>query len=173
MKSIDRKNFTVIGTIAKTHGTKGEFKILLDFPITLKEWVFVEIQQKPVPFFLEQIKQSFNEEAIIKLKGINSPEAGEKLVGFELLLPKKQVKSAGNLMVNDLIGYDLIDEHVGFIGTITMIEEFPKQLMLQTIYNGNTLLIPAIEPILQEINDDDQVVYIDLPEGYLEAFSDS
>ncbi len=170
MKSINRKDFTTIGFITKTHGTKGELKVTFDFPIKLKEWIFVELQQKPVPFFLEQVKQSFQEEAIIKLKGINTPETAEKLSGLTLLLPKKQIKAAGSLLVNDIVGYDLIDDNLGYIGKIVAIEEYPKQIMLVTTFKENSILIPAVEPILQEINDDDEVVYLQLPDGFLNAF---
>jgi 16S rRNA processing protein RimM len=171
VKSINRKDFSIVGFIAKTHGTKGELKVIFDFPVTLKEWVFVELQQKPVPFFLEHIKQSFQDEAIIKLNGINTRETAEKLKGLTLLLPKKQIKANGNLKIKNFLGYDLIDETIGFIGKIEAIEEYPKQIMLFTTYKGNSILIPAIEPILTETNDDEKVIYIKLPEGFLEALS--
>ena len=36
----------VAGTVAKTHGTKGEFKIVTDIKVKLTEWAFLEIREK-------------------------------------------------------------------------------------------------------------------------------
>ena len=79
-----------LGYILKTHGIHGELLIYLDTDnpeeYKLLESVFVEIKQKLVPFFIEQIKVNDNK-AIIRFQEIDNLEAAEKLKGLTLYLP--------------------------------------------------------------------------------------
>jgi len=41
------------------------------------------------------------------------------------------------------------------------------QILLKTTYKGNECLIPAIEPIIQGIDEEEEVIEVELPEGIL------
>ena len=71
MKSIQKKDFIAAGTVAKTHGTQGELKLVTQIKIKLMKWAFLEIQGKPVPFYIERAQNTTLEEWLIKLKGID------------------------------------------------------------------------------------------------------
>ena len=107
MKSIQRKDFIVVGVVEKAHGTKGELKFSFEQKIQLKEWVFIEINEKPVPFFIQSVSPN---QTIIKLEGINSPDEAERFVNRNILFPSTQAKRRTRSVDVNVKGYLIIDE---------------------------------------------------------------
>ncbi len=99
MKTINRKDFVEIGSVVKAHGTKGELKVVLTREINFKDWAFLEIREKPVPFYIKSYKHLFEEEAFLKFEGINDLETASKLVGYNLLAPLKGLKKVTPLII--------------------------------------------------------------------------
>ncbi len=168
MKSIARKDFTAAGTVDKTHGTKGDLQITFTSNKPIKEWAFLEIQGKPVPFYVEQVKPTFDDAAIIKLQDVNSVEQAQAYIGRTLLLPIGKRKKADIYAEDDFTGFILIDERLGNIGVVEGIEEYPNQLLIRTTYNEQEVLIPAVDAFIEEINETKQTIYLKLPEGLLD-----
>ena len=84
IKSIARKDFIQAGSVDKTHGTKGELRISLTTDKSFKEWAFLEIQGKPVPFYIQSLQPTFDDGALLKLRDINSVEKASEFVGRTL-----------------------------------------------------------------------------------------
>jgi 16S rRNA processing protein RimM len=167
MKSIARKDFIVAGTVDKTHGTKGDLRISLSIDKPFKEWAFLEIQGKPVPFYIKSIQTTFDDGALLRLQDIDSIEKASVYVGYTLLAlrgkRKKEVYAE-----DDFAGFKLIDEKLGEIGEVESLEEYPNQLLIKTHFKGEEVLIPAVEAFIQEINEAERTIYLQLPEGLLE-----
>lgn len=168
MKSIRRKDFIIVGTIAKTHGVKGEIRVQLDTPVKIHEWAFPEIREKPVPFYVEQVSNPSKEEAILKLQGIQTVEEAEKLVGYALLAPKANVKRKKKEVDMNLNGFLLIDEQAGEIGTIKDLQHIAKQMLFVVDYKGKEIMIPAAEDFITDIDEEQEIIYLDLPEGLMD-----
>ena len=169
MKSINKKDFIQIGSVLKVHGTKGELKVILNLDIEFNEWAFLEIREKPVPFYIESCKHQFQEEAFLKLREINTMEEASKYVGYAVLALKKSIKKAAlNQLDDSILHYKIIDSKFGEMGIVDEIIEMPMQVLLKTTFNGQELLIPAVEPILTDITDKKKIVYIQMPEGLLD-----
>lgn len=167
MKSINRKDFIDIGSVVKTHGTKGEIRVSFTRQVQLKQWAFLEFQGKPVPFYIESTNGE-KEEPVLKLEGIDSPAAAQRLVGRVALFPAKQVKRSKAAEVADVIGFKLIDKTQGFIGFLEAIEELPQQTLLVTTYQGKELMIPAVEAFILDIDPEKEEVLLELPAGLLD-----
>lgn len=167
MKSIARKDFIAVGSIDKTHGTKGELRITLTSDKPINEWAFLEIQGKPVPFKVESFSPTFEDGAIIKLRGIDKMEQAEPFVGYIILLPKGKRRKGEVYTEDDFTGFSLVDEKLGEIGVVESIEEFPNQLLIKTTYNGNEVLIPAVEAFIAEINEETRTILLNLPDGLI------
>jgi 16S rRNA processing protein RimM len=169
IKSIARKDFTAIGTIDKTHGTKGELRITLSSDRKLKEWAFLEIQGKPVPFYIQSVQPTFDDGAILKLRDIHLVEQAAPFVGRTLLLPIGKRKKNELLTEDDFTGFDLVDIHLGFIGKVEAIETFPNQLLIRTSYKGAEVYIPAVDAFIIEIDEQKQTIQLELPDGLLDT----
>jgi 16S rRNA processing protein RimM len=167
MKSISRADFIDIGTVQKSHGTKGEVKLIINENVQLKKWAFLEFQGKPVPFYIEHISGS-KEEPIIKLEGIESPAISQQLQGKNVLYPANLIKTGKAKKVGTVIGYRLIDRFFGEIGVLEAIQELPHQTMLVCHYKGKEVLIPAVDDFIMDIDSRKKTVLMNLPEGFLE-----
>lgn len=169
MKSINRKDFIEAGTIAKTHGTKGEIKVITTTKIKFTEWAFLQIREKPVPFYiLSQHMPTANEYHLL-LQGINSLEEAQEYVGYTLLVQKsKSQKSSQNAF--NLNGFLLVDNVIGTIGKIAAIEELPQQIMFVTHYKEKQVLIPMVEDFIADIDEEKEIIYLNLPEGFWDLY---
>lgn len=169
MKTIRRQDFLEVGSVVKVHGTKGELKFNLTRGIKLKEWAFLEFRGKPVPFMVEWHKADMQEEVILKLQGIDSMDAAATYIGRTLLLPKKQVKKESDIDTSlQLEGFMLIDDELGEIGLIEEVIENQFQALARISYKGTHVLIPLVEEIISEIDEEEKRIYASLPEGILE-----
>lgn len=169
MKSVDKKDFAGVGVLVKTHGIKGEFKLSLNVPqeITEKEWVMLEIQAKPVPFFVESIRYSSPDEAIVKLRGVDSISEASEFLGFRMLLPKNMISNPEAFIDNHLLGYMLIDAVAGALGELHSLHEMPTQTLFETTFHGKQCLIPAVREFISFIDERKKEIHLRLPEGLL------
>jgi 16S rRNA processing protein RimM len=158
------------GTVVKTHGTKGEFKIVTDIKVKLTEWAFLEIREKPVPFYIEQAQAAHHDEWLVKLQGINSMEQAQAYLGFKLLVPKTKGKTKPKAGDFNLNGFKLVDINLGEIGEIVATEELPQQTMLITHYKEQQVMIPMVEAFIHDVNEEQEIIYLNLPEGFFELY---
>jgi len=168
MKSIFINDFVVVGSVLKSHGTKGEIKISTNQVVKFTKWAFLEIREKPVPFLVTQYNQSQPKEWILKLDGINGLDQSDDLVGYQVLLPKSKTIKTPKTYLFNLNGFTLIDKNLGTIGKITNIEELPQQTMMVTQFQNKDIMIPMVEAFILEVDEDKEIIYIELPEGFLE-----
>ena len=48
--------------------------------------------------------------------------------------------------------------------------EFPMQLIAKCIYQENEIMFPLNDDIVIEINEDEKMIFVDLPEGLLDVY---
>lgn len=167
IKSIARKDFISIGTVDKTHGTKGELRITFTSNKPIKEWAFLEIQGKPVPFYVQSLHATFDDEALLKLKDVDSVDKASEYVGMTVLQHRGKRSKSDLHVEDDFTGFALFDKVLGPIGIVEGIEEYPNQLLIKTRYLGTEVLIPAVEAFITEIDEAKRTIYLQLPEGLL------
>jgi 16S rRNA processing protein RimM len=166
-------NCISIGRLAKTHGYKGAIKIELQNNITLnkpngtKEPVFLEINQKPVPFFYTHW-EGMNNMPIVQFEDITDEEKAKKLIGLTVLVPKTWVEVDDSVSVADLINFTVVDEVHGKLGFINNYMETPAQTLLYMLQNGRETMIPFVDEFIIEIDWDNQTIYTHLPDGLLD-----
>jgi 16S rRNA processing protein RimM len=167
IKSIARRDFITIGTIDKTHGTKGEMRISITSGKPIKEWAFLEIQGKPVPFYVQSLHATFDDDALLKLKDVDSVESASAYVGMTILQLRGKRSKSDLHAEDDFTGFTLFDVHLGPIGIVEAIEEYPNQLLIRTRYLGTEVLIPAVEAFITEIDETKRTIFLQLPDGLL------
>lgn len=168
MKSISRKDFILAGSVLKSHGTRGEIKAGLDQLIKWTEWAFLEIQGKPVPFYIEQ-RSGSAEQPILKLRGVKNTEEARLLEGAGVLIPARGRKSRSENLP-DVTGFHLIDSRLGDIGSVVELVEMPGQWMLVGERNNaekDEILVPFVDELVTGVDDEQQTIFLDLPEGMI------
>ena len=162
-----------VGQIVKAHGIKGEIVLDLDgnhSDILLElESVFVEVNQKLIPFFIDDISVT-DKRAIIKFEDINSSEDTKSLMKKNVFISNDYLPEdeEDRFYYEELIGFKIQDQNQGEIGTVTDFIERPGQDLLVGEHSGKEFYIPVDTAIILEADRDKKVLITDLPEGLLE-----
>ncbi len=166
-----------IGKIAATFGIKGELILVHALAkkliLTKVEAIFVEeVKGSFIPYFLNVSKAKSTTESFISLEGIISKEQGHRLVSKPVwLLDADFRRLAGKQSPISLLGYQLINQEEP-IGTIEEVIEQPHQVLLKITYQSKEALIPLHDQTLQKIDRKEGKVYVTLPDGLLEIYTE-
>lgn len=162
------------GQIIKAHGYKGEVQvdIFLESPEVLEnlESVFVEINQKLVPFFIEEIRIG-EKRAIIKFEDVDTEEDARFLLKKNILISSDIIgedESDDLIAYNALVGFKVVDKNKGELGVIEDFIERPGQDLLIMKYQEKEIFIPVDENIILKMQPRKKVLQVNLPEGLLE-----
>jgi 16S rRNA processing protein RimM len=150
-----------VGFVLKSHGFNGQIRIHLDDNFIPKEFLFLEINEKYVPFAI----QYFNKEAsILKLKDFDTIEQINEIISLPILdlvsKPKKEAES--------IIGYTLVNNETGETYPITDIIEYPGNVLIEFRNGYKDSLIPFNEDFISNINHSEQKIFASFPDGILD-----
>ena len=164
-----------LGHVIKAHGIKGEVGILLDvdFPEHYKnlESVFVEIDQKLVPFFISNITIRKNK-AVVKFEDVKDIEAAEALKERSLYLPLDQLPRLKDdqFYYHEIIDFAVVDAMHGRLGLVSGVYSLPGQDLLVVSCNNKEVLIPVKDEIITRVDRKAREIHVKLPEGLLEVY---
>ena len=166
-----------LGYVIKTHGLDGEVSILLDVDVPddyhALESVFLAAKgsETLVPFFLEHIVIQQNK-ALVKFEDIDTIEQAEPLVKAELYLPLTSLPALSDdqYYYHEIIGFQVIDQQLGNLGTIKDVYSTAGQDLIAMDYQGKEALIPINDNIVVGVDKAQSAVHVDLPEGLLEVY---
>lgn len=164
-----------LGYFAKTHGTKGELLLFLDVdePLAYSELnaLFVELNRQLVPYLIRQINVQ-GKKAIVLLQNIDHIENAQKLVGKKVYLPLEVLPSLpeSDFYYHEVIGFTLVDENKGNLGTVNQIYEGATQDLIGMEYKGKEILIPVVDEIVLNLDRQNKLLHVRLPEGLLEIY---
>lgn len=164
-----------LGYVIKKHGVKGEVSVLLDvdFPEEYSELesVFVEINQKLVPFFIEAI-QIRDDKAVIKFEDIDDGPAADELKAKRVFLPLSTLPELdpGKFYYHQVVGYTVKDQKLGEVGIITGIFTSNMQDLITVDHDGTEILIPINDDIVHDADHENKILNVDLPEGLMDVY---
>ncbi len=165
-----REDCSKIGYIAKPHGIAGNIILRLNGnfadEIEPGEPLFVEFDGTLVPFFIEEITPQENR-AIVKLEFINSePEASKLSSKSAFYSTKVSEISFDNASLFE--SFSIQDKNSGKEGRI--LEYLPDELnpLFRTIFNEKEFLIPVLSDFILNIDKENKIIQMNLPEGLLD-----
>ncbi|PJZ51665.1 ribosome maturation factor RimM [Leptospira adleri] len=169
-----------LGQLGKPFGIKGFLRfnvretVLTEFklPIQLK-------LRKPDPNFPEKEitvleLQPHTGKFIVRIEGIDSPEAAERLTGGILLLPAHllpKIQTKDEFYISDLIGLEAVDQSGNKLNwTLREVLENPAHPILAfTQKEGPEILIPFIHIYVGEVDLEKKTVALIHPEVWNEV----
>lgn len=167
-----RNNYVACGTVVKTHGTSGHIKV--DFSDHFnhnyheRDWLFIAIEQKPVPFFIERFIDTDDGLSEFQLEDISTPEEALSLVKHSVLYPIDQLGDwqKNPLVFSTLNGYEVYDQNGNYQGVIQGVEEQADQFLL-TIEKADetTFMAPCQEDLVYTVDHQQRYLKILIPEG--------
>ncbi|MEX1003309.1 MAG: ribosome maturation factor RimM [Crocinitomicaceae bacterium] len=165
-----------LGSIARLHGYKGEVSIFLDVdhPREYKhlESVFVEIDGKLVPFFLEHLFLRNKGFAVVKFETIDSVKKASRLLKCGLYLPLDLLPETAEdeYYFFEIVGFKVIDNIHGEIGLVQQVLDLSGNPVIQIDFEGREILIPKQDEFIKKVDKEERIVYIEAPEGLIDMY---
>ena len=157
-----------VGTIGGVHGIHGEMKLhlLTDHPehLTTIRQVFLGNSDEPVKLLGVRFHGGG---ALIRLQGIDTPEAAQPLGGLTVRILATDAKplEPGEYFLFQLIGLAAHDESGTEIGTVTDLIETGSHdvLVIQPVQGGDDILVPNHPEYVIEISPERGRIDLRLP----------
>lgn len=158
-----------IGRLGKVHGVVGELTFLIDddvFDRTDADYLILEVDGILVPFFIEEYRFKTDSTVLMKFDGIDTQDKARELTGCDVYFPRSASDDADTLSWAEIIGYQLVDSTKGTnVGRIAAIDDTTLNTLFE-LEDGR--LIPASDELISDIDKENRIIKISLPEGILE-----
>lgn len=161
-----------IGQIINVHGFRGEVKV---YPLTddvnrfkkLKE-VFLEENNRLIKYEVEGVKFLSNT-IVMKLKGIDTEEAANKLRNFYIKVDRKSAVKLprDTYFICDLIDLEVYDDNGLLLGKVKDVLQTGSNDVYVVQTADKDILIPALKEVVREIDIRNGKITVKLPEGLI------
>lgn len=166
-----------LGHFSRKHGYKGQLVAVFDTDrpeaYTELESVFVERHGELIPFFIEEISRNSKGHFILSLEDIE-PDEAEELVGREIWLPLSFLPplAGKSFYYHEVIGFSVYDDSNQLIGTLKQMLDGAGQSLFQIEgEKGESILVPAVDDFIMELNRKEKILRLSLPPGLLELYA--
>jgi len=164
-----------IGYITKTKGLKGEVQLFFEYdePELLElDVVFADINGKMVPFFVSSYKLQTNNTGNFYFDDVDHIDKAQLLLRKKIYLPlaKMPERSDDDFSYEDLVGYLVNDENLGELGEILEVNEYPQQFVATMSYKNKEVMFPLNEDMIVEIDEEEALLRVLLPDGLLDIY---
>lgn len=164
-----------LGKITRRHGLAGNVILKLDTDqpklYNKLESIFVEINGLLVPFFIE--KSAWSKLDALNIAFKNSSEAlVDQSLGKSVYLPLDSLPklSGKQFYYHEVVGFGILDENDNDCGVIRSINDQTAQNYFVTNLDGKEVVIPLIKDWIIEVNREERIIKMQLPEGLIDVF---
>ena len=170
---MQKEDCFLFGTVFKLHGYKGNVKILnenytsIDFSAI--EYFLIEQENFLVPYFTKKISSVQPNIILVTLDEIDSEEKAKKLNKKKVYLPKKHLKeyNFNSNLKEKLIGYTVIDIHLGLLGKVIYINTQTPQKLIYVKKDLIEFCFPMNEEFIKQTNSAKKTLTVKIPEELL------
>jgi 16S rRNA processing protein RimM len=162
--------YLIIGRVLKPWGVRGEIKIeiLTEFPERFASLHQVFLGDDAKLFSVDRARRH-GKSALLKLKGIDSPEDADELRDqlVQVALEDAVKLPPGKLYLYQLIGLRVVTTEGDALGEITDVLDTGANDVYVVQDGAREILIPAIEDVVKEINLERREVKIKMMAGLI------
>ena len=166
--STTEPEYITIGQILAPWGVRGKIRVAVttDFPRRFTPGARVYINRQPMTIDSAQWHKG---RVIIKLSGIDSVAAAQKLRGQAIEIPRSQlaVLPEGEYYLFQIIGLEVWTTSGELLGSVTEIDTSPGNDSYLVRGDRGEILIPAIEDVIKSIDLRKRRMVIEPVEGLL------
>jgi len=160
----------LLGRISKAHGFEGAVTVKLEKSFIEKipemESVFLEIEGKKVPFFIEESEYPGGDILRLKFKGYDTVECINEFAGCRILISSANEESLDKTINYIIAGYKIYIHDNTLLGTIKSVRENPGQsLLIIETSPEKEIMIPLHEDFIISVDNKKKVIVMNLPEG--------
>ncbi len=162
------KKMLETGKVVNIHGLKGEIKVIpwCDAPEFICEFDVLYIGKEQKTFEVESARVHKGM-ALIKLKGIDTPEAANSLRNSVVYIDREDIElDEGTYFIQDLIGLTVKDVDTDKVyGEVTDVLQTGANDVYEIKNDKKTYLVPAIEQVVIDTDIENSVMLIRPLEG--------
>jgi 16S rRNA processing protein RimM len=163
----------LLGHITKVSGYEGAVTIKLERSfidnIPQMESVFIEIEGRPVPFFISETDYSGSDILKLRFSDYDSSEKVNEFKGFGVYLTSAEEVNEKQEEFGELTGYEVRTNENVIIGRIEEVIQNPGQWLLNiSSPQKREILIPLHEDLIIHLDDKNRVLIMKIPEGLTE-----
>lgn len=160
----------LLGRITKISGYEGAVLVKLEKNFTDNvpsiESVFLEIEGRPVPFFISGSEYSGGNVLKLSFRGYDSVESINEFLGCRTFLTFGANFEKLTAADENLIGYRVFIQENVLLGSISEVLENNGQWLINVIsINNKDILIPFHEHFIISLDKKKKVIIMNIPEG--------
>lgn len=163
----------LLGRISRINGYDGSVSVKLEksFFDNIPELrsVFLEINGKPVPFFISLSEYSGGDILKLKFEAYESYEKVSEFTGCKVYLTTISEETLSTEQPGNILGFKVFHQNRNLIGTVREIVQNPGQDLLKVISpDRKEILIPYHEDFITDLDTKNKTIHVELPEGLIE-----
>lgn len=162
----------LLGQISKVYGYEGFVVVRLEKRFIGdyfgQESVFLEIEGKPVPFFIEEEKYSGGDTLRLKFEGYETDAKVNEFVGCGVYLTDNDGSSSGETDISVFKDYSVLTKKGVVLGTVKeIIDNISQYLLVVVSREGKDILVPLHEELVESVDDEKKILVMDIPEDII------
>lgn len=162
-----------IGQLGKPHGFKGEVSFSFSSDVWDRvdaDYLLLLLDGILVPFFLEEYRFRGEHSALLKFVDLDTADDVGEYCGVEVYFPYSLTPEdeEEDYTWAYFVGFTVEDEKAGILGKIAHVNEDTQNVLFEVASPQGTLLIPAVEAFIKDIDHTAHIVHMQLPEGLIE-----
>ncbi len=177
---IYREDLIEVGVYNKPHGINGEISATFDYDadvISTYDCFISDINGIFVPFFAESFRAKSNNTVIMKIDGFYNEKDVKLLVNHKIYLLKESFRKSfatfdennDEISIDFFIGFTIYnDENNEVIGKIIDVDCSTENYLFVVERNESNILIPATDDFITDIDFENNILKMSLPQGILE-----
>jgi len=137
------------------------------------ESVFIQIEGKLVPFFIEELRaRSPKNEVLIRFEDIDSIDKARELCDHDMFLPQGQTTGSGceALHYHDLKDYKAYESQGDYLGDIARILDYPGNPVFLIHKGAREIMIPVNKDFILNIDHEKRRIDFNPPDGLLDLY---
>jgi 16S rRNA processing protein RimM len=161
-----------VGYVSKTHGVKGQLVIIQSQNFTEDDVkvVFLEVNGSKVPYFVLDFKNVGNN-LIVSFEDVENVEKAKLLCGKALFIEKRFIEEEEP--EDNWLGFELIDQKYGSLGTIKEVADNGQQLILTLNFKSKEVILPMVDDFIEKIDLEAHKVWYSAPDGLIDIYLNS
>ncbi len=165
-----------LGKVVSKYSFKGELLVKLDTDepeiYENMESVFVSIGNNLIPFFIDRCRLHKSALLRIDFEEVKDEPTADKMIGAQLYLPLNMLPplTGNKFYFHEVIGFTLLDEVHGDIGTIKAVNDSASQELFEAEKDGKELLIPVSDDIITKVDRESKTIHVQTPEGLVALY---
>ena len=164
---MDGREPIAVGQILSIHGLSGKVRVRVLSDVPQRFDAGQQLYVLGISYRISASSRSSSDRVILKLQGIDTPDAARVLVGQMLTVPEDAVPQLpdGEYFHFQLLGLRVLTEEGEDLGQVTEILETGSNDVYVVTGPEGEVLIPALAGVIQCIQLERGVMLVGLPEG--------